>query len=107
MLQTKMVEIRDSATFIPAIATRMSAETDAEQRLLRRAGYGPDSPPLVVLTRADGGTAHHDPYGWGDRTWHQAHLWIAANWESLESGGVVDVEYILGETAAPKKSEAW
>jgi hypothetical protein len=34
-----------------------------------------------------------------------AHNFIAEHWAELNSGDVVDVEYILGETSAPKDFE--
>jgi len=39
------------------------------------------------------------------RTMLEAHRHVAAHWNELQSGDVVDVEFILGETAAPKVSE--
>jgi hypothetical protein len=34
----------------------------------------------------------------------EAHIWLAAHWFEFY-GGVLDVEYILGEVAQPKTSE--
>jgi hypothetical protein len=34
-----------------------------------------------------------------------AHQHIEQNWDLLNDGDVVDVEYILGETSEPKRSE--
>jgi hypothetical protein len=34
-----------------------------------------------------------------------AHVWLLERFEQIESGAVVDVEHILGETPAPKVSE--
>ncbi len=48
-----------------------------------------------------------DPFEWGDnRTRLFAHKYIAEHFDELPSGAVVDVEFILGESAAPKLSEA-
>jgi hypothetical protein len=71
---------------------------------MRRAGYAPDT-PLVLLTRLDGGRSCYDPYEWNDRTWQVAHNFIQESWENLESGTVVDVQFILNETNEPKISE--
>lgn len=35
----------------------------------------------------------------------RAHLYVRDHWAELRDGDVVDVQFILGETAAPKKSE--
>jgi hypothetical protein len=102
----KTFEIRDSGTFIPAIAIRIDRcleANDKEALLISRAGYGDE--PLVLLTRLDGGKSCYDPYDWGDRTWHVAHKYIADNWDFLRSGDVIDVEFILGETERIKLSE--
>ena len=107
---TKMLEIRDIATFIPVLCVDMNPEDVAsrdEHYLLRRAGYPCDGNPIVLMTRADGGKPHYDPYNWGDRTMHVAHLYIAEHWGELRDGDVVDVEFILKEVEQPKRSERY
>lgn len=119
-MQTKILEIRDSATFIPVLcvdmnapqieearrASLLGAENDAERYYLRRCGYPNDGEPNILLTRLDGnGQATNDPYAWGGRTYPVAHQYIIDHWRELKSGDVVDVEFILGERAGPKFSE--
>lgn len=118
----KAFEVRDSMTFIPVIAIKMSPESEyngrdlfdeleSERYLLRRSGFNiPFS--HVILCRMDAlgqkYAASYDPYGWGglgNRTLHHAHLYINDNFDELKSGDVIDVEYILNETNKPKKSE--
>jgi hypothetical protein len=107
----KTVEIRDRATFILALAVRLIPDTAQDRYLLGRAGYG--STPerqgdYVLLMRLAGGNglATWDPYHWDTRTMQAAHLWLLGHFDELESGGVVDVEYLAGETATRKRSEA-
>lgn len=108
-MQTKVIEIRDEGTFIPALAVDMNPACEAERYLLRRCGYACDGEPNVILTRLDGsGRATNDPYDWegqGARTFPIAHNWIIEHWDELKDGDVVDVSFILGETKAPKVSE--
>lgn len=105
-MKAKALEIRDSMTFIAALAVDMNPENEGQRYLLRRCGYPSDGLPNVILTRLDGnGKATNDPYEWGGRTWPAAHNWIIAHWDELVDGSVVDVEFILGETPAPKESE--
>jgi hypothetical protein len=112
-MTTKTIEIRDRGTFIPALAIRLDPGSEADRYLLGRAGYG-TSPETqkkyVTLMRINGGNgeAHCDPHDWpsGTRTFQVAHEYIIENFDALESGEVVDVEFILGETTAPKLSEA-
>lgn len=110
MMQCKTIEIRDKATFIPALAVRLQlrAGEDSAQThyLARRAGYALGQ-PYVILTRLDaaGGKAHYDPFGWHDRTFTTAHSFLSDNWDTIADGAVIDVEFILGEREAPKRSE--
>lgn len=75
--------------------------------MLWRAGYGPEGGPYVILFKLAGGRspATCDPFDWNDRTMRAAHQHMIENWNALESGQVVDVEFILGETAGPKRPE--
>lgn len=125
-METKAFEIRDEGTFIPVIATRMTpwpqprlgemtpwelrTKQERERYLLRRSGFSFDD-PLVMLCRmeANGSCPHeasYDVYGWGGaRTMAIAHDFIQRNWDKLKSGEVIDVQFILKETPAPKLSE--
>jgi hypothetical protein len=96
----KFVEIRDKATFIAAFTFRIQG---ADHPLARRAGF---ESPMVYLVALATQRAAYDPWSWGDRTFHVAHLWISEHFDELKDGDVVDVEFILGETAAPKGSES-
>jgi hypothetical protein len=105
---TKILELRDRNTFIPVIAVGMSAGSEAQRYLLRRAGYVSDpgsQPPVVLLVRAQGGPSRYDCYDWDDRTFRVAHEYVEKHFPFLNDGDVVDVEYILGETQTPKVSE--
>lgn len=101
----KVLEIRDRATFIPVLAVLIDvkAADDASRYLLRRAGFG--EYPFVLLTKLNAVESQYNPYEWGGRTMPAAHDYIEKHWSELVSGDVVDVEYILGETSRPKRSE--
>ena len=104
-METKVLELRDRATFIPLLAVALEAQIPSEVYLLRRAGYGPEG-LLIGITSLEGGRRfHHLPYSWGDRTFAVAHQYIEEHWSELKSGDVVDVEYILNETLEKKTSE--
>lgn len=122
-MEVKLFEVRDRATFIAVMAIRLSApvkrmdgmseERGNERWLLRRAGYAMEQilevegmDPYVIMTTLEGGRpANYDPYNWGSRTLNVAHLSIIRNWETLRSGDVLDVEFILGEVLTKKESE--
>lgn len=107
----KTFELRDAATFVPVLAIRLDPVTEQDRYLLARAGYGRAAEAqggFVMLCGLNGGSdrATSDPYDWDNRTRAVAHQYILEHFDELESGAVVDVEFILGKTAAPKVSEA-
>ncbi len=101
---TKALEIRDEGTCIPAIAIKMEAANEGQRYLLARCGY-PISGCGVVLMQLHDQKATSDLYEWGGRTMPTAHHYIEEHFDELHDGDVVDVEFILGETNAPKTSE--
>jgi hypothetical protein len=109
-MKTKALEVRDEGTFIPVLAVNMNpAVGNEDQRwLLRRCGYSCNGKPNIILTALDGhGQATNDPYAWGGRTYPVAHNYIIEHWDDLDDGDVIDVSFILGETAEPKISERY
>lgn len=109
-MQVRVIEIRDRATFIPAVAIKTDPANEGQRYLIRRSGYG-DHFSDVILTRIAGGSGHTtcDPYDWGSgaRTMQVAHEWIRDNFDWINDGDVVDVQFILGETKEPKRSERY
>jgi hypothetical protein len=106
-METKCLEIRDSGTFIPVICIWPVAVNDAQRYLLKRDGYRADhTEQCIIMINAQCYGAEYSPYSWNDsRTKRNAHLYIQAHWSELCDGDVIDVEFILGETASPKLSE--
>ena len=105
-LITKAFEIRDRGTFIPVIATQLVSDDPAEAYLLRRTGYNLLADAAsVIVTRLNECVSGNEPNGWSGRTLFQAHTYIESHFEELETGAVIDVEYILGESTEPKVSE--
>ena len=104
MIETKLFEIRDEGTFMPAMATQTRSSELKETYLLRSSGFS-NSCPLIIVHFLELNEAHCSSYHWGDRTRFTAHQYIQENWEKLTSGDVIDVEYILDETTEPKMSQ--
>lgn len=110
---TKTFEVRDAMTFIPVLAIKLQPGCEADRYLLARSGYGSaaftqESYVLLLCLTHGQGTYNSDPCEWEHqhvRTIPQAHQYILEHFDELESGAVVDVEYILGEKQTPKKSE--
>lgn len=104
-METKLFEIRDRMTFIPAMAILLSANTVKENFLLRSGGYGGSDPYILLSYLSEVSQISCDPYTWTHgRTMQVAHKYIIENWSGLKSGDVIDVEYILGETKELKQS---
>jgi hypothetical protein len=105
----KTFEIRDDGTFIPVLAVKLQPGCEADRFLLSRAGFGSDliaQSAYVMVCRLNDEGAHSDPHAWDyARTMPNAHTYIIEHFDELESGDVVDVEFILGERATPKRSE--
>lgn len=110
-MQNKLFEVRDRATFIPVMAIHIDGNcTDQEDWLLRRSGYGKsEDRDYVYLINLQTGEGQYDPYKWGcySRTLHEAHRYITAHFDELQTGDVVDVEFILGESATKKITERY
>lgn len=112
-MDIKLIEIRDKATFIPAMAIRLQSLRERELWLLRRAGYGlrqlmgdTTLPPYIILCKLDGVEAEYDPFQWRNRrTLSTAHQYLIDHWDDVHSGDLLDVEFILGEVDKPKVSE--
>ncbi len=111
MAQVKYLEVRDSATFIPVLAVLLQPNNDGakyskeDHYLLHRCGYDLGKQNIMLTKLSGEGKATADPWFWGDRTMHNAHMYIYLNWMEITTGDVVDVEYILKETTEPKQSE--
>lgn len=115
-MELKTFEIRDAATFIPVVAVRAASLTEGDVYLLRRAGYISLSyqrwiadtradETSIVLVYLSTGKVRNDPDLWSSRTMKVAHEHIQAMWDTLKSGCVIDVEYLLGLTETEKISE--
>ena len=106
----KFIEVRDKGTFVPCLALRVSG---LDHVLMRRAGYSVDW-PLTLFINLVKNECQYDPYSWGGkylihtqkRTMSVAHNYVHEHWDDIESGAVVDVEFVLGETNMSKESEA-
>lgn len=108
-LEVKILEIRDRATFIPAIAIKLDPITEGDRYLLSRAGFGTteeEQGEYILLAMLNGERMSYDPHSWGGATtMPTAHGWLLDSWEDIKSGDVLDVEYITGITNTPKLSE--
>lgn len=109
-MTSKTFEIRDRGTFIPVLAIRLDPATEADRFLISRAGYG-KTPELqagyiLMIKLIDASKSNYDPYKWTDPELREAHLHIRANFDSLPTGDVIDLEFLRGETSVKKLSEA-
>lgn len=102
----KTIEIRDSMTFIPAMAIKMVSWNPGDSYLLRRMGFVAEfMSPAILFVWISRGRCESDPNAWSSRTLGVAHQYVQEHFDELEAGAVVDVEFILGITKEPKRSE--
>ena len=105
-MQVKFLEIRDRGTHIDVIAFKAVSDVPIEQAHLTHNGYGQEC-PCVILTRLSDRKTAYNRFDWDTpgRTMQVAHGFIRNEFDNLETGDVVDVEFILGETEVKKISE--
>jgi hypothetical protein len=105
-MEIKTLEVRDRATFIPVIAVRVVPRSSSEKYLWNRAGFNTDSgSSLILLGRINDLHLEFFPPVWSNRTMSTVHEYLQNSWDEVETGQVLDVEFILGETDKPKTSE--
>lgn len=104
-METKLFEIRDRYTFIAGMAIRLDVDNFQEEYITKRTGFTNNPENYVLLTSLQDKFITYDTYDWSNRTMHESHKYIKDNWNSLVSGQVIDIEYILGETTTPRISE--
>lgn len=105
-MQIKLFEVRDRGTFIPVMAVLLEADPFSQDSwLLGRVGHK-SSVPTISLTRLSDAETHFSPEDWGSsRSMPESHLHLYKEWDSLVSGEVIDIGFILGETQTKKVSE--
>ena len=122
--EVKFFEVRDAGTTMPVMVTAFNAgavlEADGDTQahwLMRRGGWGDDQTALYfaclcpdvdrwAVALAGASTLHVTSRELErTRTLPVAWTYIAEHWFKVESGQVVDVEFILGTHARPKLSD--
>jgi hypothetical protein len=111
-MNIKLFEVRDRGTFIPVMAIKLQPENDQHQYLLSTSGFGESAEQqgkyvmLLPLTGGSGKRAtDHYAFARPGRTMKEAHDHIIFNFDDLEDGAVIDVEFILEEVDQPKQSQ--
>lgn len=106
---TKVFEVRDNATNIGVIATKMQPEMPAEDYQLARNGFSLQGDALILVTKLSSSESSWDAFKWrdGTRTMFEAHRYIEEHFDELKTGDVIDVRYILGETDRPAMSDSY
>lgn len=105
-METKCFEIRDDGTLIAVLAIKLVTDSEAENFLLARNGFWghPVGEEPIIVISLPAMECSYSQYKWKDtsRTMKVAHAHIRENFDALETGAVVDVEFLLGERATPK-----
>jgi hypothetical protein len=107
-MKTKTFEVVDRSTFIPMLAVKLSSDgNENDEFLLNRTGLDRKGSYQICLIDLNSGIGFFNSDNWkkSGRSIFHAHEYIEKNFDTLESGSVIDVEFILGETSHPKLSE--
>lgn len=111
-METKLFEVRDRGTFIPAICIRLIPLDYEERYLIAMSGYGlqpKKQGEYILMGKLNELHFRHSPVDHPGfpvvRTMGTAHHHIQKHWDDLKSGDVIDVEFILGETFEKKESQ--
>lgn len=102
-MSVKYIEIRDRMTAIPAMIIKPSVTERQDERYLARSVGCSDH--TVYLLKLSDGKCHYDPYTWSTcdgRTMKIAHTYCVDHFDEIQSGDVIDVEYVLGESKTKK-----
>lgn len=100
---SKIFEIRDHATYIPVLATELVSDNEVESYHLKRTGWHNEG--FIVISKLSNLEIHVFPSDWESQTMQYAHGFIAEHFSRLESGAVIDVRVIRGETNTTAISE--
>lgn len=105
MHASKIIEVRDHATYIPALAVLIRGNRNSRAGImLWGAGYG--DVPFVILHHLQTGETRSDPNQWNNkRTMPAIHRFLIEHWDEVPDGGLIDVRVVLGETDTPCESE--
>ena len=107
-MKTKMFEILDKGLCIPVIAIKMDGDNKLENEFFNAGGWCKSS---VMLINTDGKSdAKYDPFKWRDEannTLFEAHRYIEQYFDKLPNFSTIDVQYILGKSKAPNKTNIW
>lgn len=110
-MKIKLLEVRDASTFIPVMAIQLGADNESQRWLLSRSGYGGSTGiqnGYVLFTSLKGygeTTIYYDHNKWFSDTLRTAHAFVRENFDYLNDGDVIDVQFIKGETLVRKVSE--
>jgi inhibitor of KinA sporulation pathway (predicted exonuclease) len=97
----KYIEVRDRATCMSVLAIKIDTERQVEREIIYWSGHG----GFIMMIDLAGPKIERAWAHWGknDRTRSEAHKYIEENWDKIQSGDVVDVEFVLGEVKKPKR----
>jgi hypothetical protein len=108
-MNTKLFEVRATATNIPIIATKLEPSNEQEQWLLGHCGYGQhgaEQSQYIMVARLEApSTATTTEYEEKSHEMQIAHRYLNASFDELESGAVIDINYIEGRVPEPVKSD--
>lgn len=103
---SKFIAVMDRGTRIPLIAFKMSPDGLKEHVMFCTHGFGVLPHEYTFFYDVNSGKCSYDPYKIGDAyTLTPACKYIHDHWNEIESGSLVDAQYLRGETSEPRDWE--
>lgn len=103
---SKLIAVMDRCTRIPIIAFKLYPESAEEFVMFKTHGFGDNPEQYTFFYDIVSGKCSYNAYGMGDSyTLTPACVHIRDHWDEVESGTVIDAEYLRGETTHPRTWE--
>jgi len=106
-MEVKLFDVIDHDVHVPVVAIRCNPASEGERRLLAYAGYGSeteDQSGHVLFIGLHGADLKAGGDLWQRLNPLDVQACIAAKWDTLYAGSVLDVEFLMGERITPRAS---
>jgi|WetSurMetagenome_2_1015567.scaffolds.fasta_scaffold437084_2 hypothetical protein len=108
-METKLFEMRAAATNIPVLAVRLNPTNAKDTWLLGRAGYGmhgySQAKYIMVMKLEGEPDASTQEYSHESHAMQVTQKYLNEHFDDLESGAVIDTQFIEGKTFTPVESD--
>jgi hypothetical protein len=105
-METKIFEVRDIATRIMLVVISLATTNKRELNNLRRDGYNPSEEYYLFIWPGFNEVSYNPDMWIKKRTRYISTSFVGTYFNRLNTGDVIDVEYLIGESIKKKYPEA-